>query len=133
MKNSTLIILIISLIQFSKTALGQTTSSIDSLLCKEWKLVSYKEGGEKFPPSSKQKNDRMIFYNDHKVKSIETGNIQNGIWQYDATKKALSVVDNKTKEKAIMKVLKITKDECILEYTDPEGTSLKIYMVPVSK
>jgi hypothetical protein len=133
MKNSISIILIILLIQFSKTALGQTTNSIDSLLCKEWKLVSYEEGGEKFPPSPEQKNDRMIFYSDHKVKSIETGNIQIGIWQYDATKKTLSVVANKTKEKAIMKVLKITKDECILEYKDPEGTLLKIHMVPVSK
>src|SRR5689334_20918135 len=111
MRNVTAVILITLLTQFSKTAIGQTTDSFDSLICKEWKLVSYEEQGEKFPPAPDQKNDRMIFYNDHKVKSIETGNIQNGIWQYDATKKTLSVVDNQTKEKATMKVLKITSDE----------------------
>ena len=73
----------------------------------------------------------MIFYIDHKVKSIEAGNIQNGTWKYDVTNKILSVVDNQTKEKANLKVLKITKDECILEYKDPEGGIIKMYMKPV--
>jgi hypothetical protein len=133
MRNATAVILITLLTQFSKTAIGQTTDNFDSLICKEWKLVSYEEQGEKFPPAPDQKNDRMIFYNDHRVKSIETGNIQNGIWQYDATKKTLSVVDNQTKEKATMKVLKITSDECVLEYKDPEGNLLIMYMAPVPK
>ena len=75
----------------------------------------------------------MIFYSDYKVKSIETGHIQNGTWEYDEKSKILSVVDNQTREKAILKVIKITKDECVLEYIDPEGVALKMYMAPVTQ
>lgn len=125
-------VLIIFFALFVQSAFCQS-DNIDSLLCKNWQLVSYEESGEKFPPSPEQKNDRMTFYFDHKVKSVETGNIQNGTWEYDSTKKLLTVIDNQTKEKAVLKVLKLTKTECVLEYKDPEGTMLKMHMAPVSK
>ncbi len=133
MRTAKAIILVILLTQFSNTALGQVSGGIDSLICKEWKLAFYEEEGEKFPPSPEYANDIMVFYPDYTVKSVETGKIQNGIWEYDPTEKLLSVVDDQTKEKAIMKVLKITKDECILEYEDPDGALLKMYLVPTSK
>ena len=110
MRTSSTFTIISILFLFSKIAFGQTNQNIDSLICKEWKLAYYEEGGEKFPPSKEQKNDRMIFYKDHKVKSIEAGNIQNGTWKYDEPTKTLIVVDNQTKERANLKVLKITKD-----------------------
>ena len=105
----------------------------DSLICKEWKLVSYEEAGKKYPPSPEQKNDRMIFSFNHKVKSIESGSVQNGNWQYDSVKNILTIVDNQTKEKAIMKVVQLSDRECVLEYKDPDGVLLKIYMVPILK
>ena len=132
MKNSFLLIAVL----FTLSATAQTSQAnhnIDSLICKSWNLTFYEESGEKFQPGPEQKNDRMIFYFDHKVKSIETDNIQNGVWDYDPIRKLLTVIDNDTKEKAIMKVLKLTNDECILEYKDPEGTLLIMNMVPASK
>ncbi len=129
MKQIILVLIILALdISYVK---AQTT--IDTLLCKEWKLKSYEESGKIFSPAPDQINNRMIFYFDHKVKSIETGNIQNGIWKYDSKAKMLMVVDNLTKEKVVLKVIRITKDECILEFKDPEGALLKMHMVSVTK
>lgn len=71
----------------------------------------------------------MIFYKNHKVKSIEGGVLQNGIWQYDSGKKVLIVTDNATKEKMILKVLKINQNLCVLEFKDPDGIVLKMQMV----
>ncbi|NLU93234.1 hypothetical protein [Chitinophaga sp. Ak27] len=124
-----------ALLFISKISSGQDkiTKNFYELICKEWKLQSYEEKGKKFPPVPEQKGDKMIFYKDNKVKSIESGYIQNGIWKYEATKSILTVIDNDTKEKAIMKVIKLTNDECILEYKDPEGTLLKMHMLPVKK
>ncbi len=132
MKKFATILVFSSMLFLFTSALGQSNNTtIDGLLCKEWKLIAYEESGNRFPPAPEQKGDRMILYRDHKVKSIEVGNIQNGIWHYDSTKKVLTIVDNETKDKAILKVTKISETECVLEYKDSEGTLLKMYMVPV--
>ncbi|AWO00502.1 hypothetical protein DLD77_01660 [Chitinophaga alhagiae] len=108
----------------------KSTANFSDLICKEWKLVFYEEDGEKIPPAPQQKGDRMIFYKDNKVKSIEAGAIQNGIWQYDSVKKTLVVTDNSTKEKMIMKVLQINQDLCVLEFKDADGIVLKMHTAP---
>jgi len=131
MKNVSLFIIISILTLFSKTSFCQTNTNIDSLICQEWKLVFYEENGEKFPPAPEQKDSKMIFYLDYKVKSIEPDNIQNGVWKYNLTTKLLSIVDNETAEIANMKVLKLTKKEIVLEYNDPDGIPLKMYMESV--
>ena len=113
-----------------KDTFGQTNTTIDSLLCKEWKLTFYEEAGEKFSPAPDQKDSKMIFYFDHKVKSIEPDNIQNGVWQYNTKSKVLTITDNQTKEVATMKISKLTSEECILEYKDRDGILLKMYMIP---
>ena len=111
--------------------LAQTDStSFKNLVCKEWVLKSYEENGEKFPPAPEQKKDLMIFYKDHKAKSIENKKIQNGTWQYDQFKKTLTVLDLDTNEKVIMNVLKISSTDLIIEYKDPEGAILKMYLKP---
>ncbi len=114
----------------SYTAKAQSTS-VDSLLCKEWKLLAFEEGGEKIAARKDQEKDRMIFYMDHKVKSIETDNIQNGIWQYDASLKKLTVIDQATKAKMTLKIITLTNNLLIVEMKDPNGIPLKIYMDPV--
>ena len=106
------------------------SKDFDNLICKEWLLKAYEEDGEKFSPAPEQQNDLMIFYKNKEVKSIESGNIQNGVWQYNSRTNELVILDNDTKEKTILKVLKLTQNECIIEYKEPEGTSLKMYMVP---
>jgi hypothetical protein len=123
---------VIFIVLFSLNKLyGQ--SHIDSLLCKEWRMSYYIEAGRKVLPAGIQKNDRMIFYSDHKAKSIEGGRIQRGVWHYEPKTQILSVVDNDTNENPVMKIISIEEKECILEYKDPNGVILKIVMVPVSK
>jgi hypothetical protein len=112
---------------------GTTIEDFDNLICKEWALKFYEQGSDKIPPSPEQKNDRMIFYPDHKVKSIEAGGIQNGVWEYSASKRLLTVVDNETKAKMNLIVIGLTQDECILEFTDPDGGKMKMHMIPVKK
>lgn len=133
MKQVSLIIIVSLLTLFTKTSFCQANTSIDSIICQEWKLVFYEEDGEKFPPTPEQRDSRMIFYLDHKVKSIEPGNIQNGVWKYNQANKLLSITDNESSEIANMKVLKLTKNEIILEYIDPDGIPLKLYMESVTR
>lgn len=108
---------------------GTTTEDFDKLICREWMLKFYEEEGDKFRPSQVQKDDGMIFYRDHKVKSIEVGLIQNGVWEYNPDKKLLSVVDNVTKEKLDLIVISLTGTACVFEFTDSDGGKMKMHMV----
>jgi hypothetical protein len=111
---------------------AQTPNNIDSLLCKEWKLVAFEEGGKKIPAQPEQKGDRMIFYFNHKVTSIDAGVNELGIWSYDAKSQMLTITDNESKDKMQLKVLKITAEECELSFKE-DDLVIKIYMAPVIK
>lgn len=111
--------------------IAKAQTATDSLLCQEWKLVSYEEGGQKMLAQKDQANDRMIFYLDHKVKSIEGKLIEYGIWQYDATQKKLTVIDNATKEKMVFKLIKVDSHSLVVEMKDRDGVVLRLNMVSV--
>jgi len=129
--NLRILYLFIVMVICSNSLFGQVdTTNFKNLVCKEWVLKSYEEHGQKFPPAPEQKNNLMIFYKDHKAKSIENKKIQNGTWQYDSSKKTLTVVDSDTNEKVMMNVLKISSTDLIIEYKDPEGAILKMYLKP---
>ena len=133
MKKLLILITFYLLNQFNTTVCGQTTLNTDSLICQEWKLNFYEADGEKFPPADDQRNNKMIFYNDRKVKSIESDKIQNGVWKYNPTGKILTVTDNSTNEISKLKIISISLKELILEFKDPEGTILKMYLEAISK
>jgi hypothetical protein len=59
------------------------------------------------------------------------GKTDKGTWKYDSKTKVLTMVDNATKHKMPMKVIKLTNAECIAEIKDRDGMTLKIYMTPV--
>lgn len=120
------------LLFWGMSANAQTPNTIDSLLCKEWKLVAFEEGGKKIPAQPEQKGDRMIFYFNHKVKSVDAGVNELGIWSYDAKSQMLTITDNESKEKMQLKVLKITAEECELSFKE-DDLVIKIYMAPVIK
>ena len=130
MKKLSLIIIILLTLS-CKTIFAQSITDIDSLICHEWKLVLYEEDGDKFPPAPNQKDNKMIFYNDQKVSSVEGNKIQNGVWKYIPNSKLLTITDTETGEIANMKVLKLTSKEMVLEYMDPDGNPLKMYSVRV--
>ena len=111
---------------------GQT-NNIDYLLCKEWKFLAYEGGSEKIAVTKEQEMDRVIFYFDHTIKSLEGGNIQHGIWNYDAPQKKLTVVYHETNETMVFKLITINKRSFIVEMTDLDGMIFKIHMAPASR
>ncbi|HEY1164037.1 MAG TPA: hypothetical protein VGE90_02695 [Chitinophaga sp.] len=113
------------------SAQEKTDSAFKSLICKEWKLLFYEEDGEKFPPAPEQRNDRMFFYPDYKVKSIEGKKIEHATWKYNAAAKTLIVTDNETKEKMTLKLISLTAQLWVMDYKDPEGAVVRMHMAPV--
>ncbi|SDG87465.1 lipocalin family protein [Chitinophaga filiformis] len=103
------------------------------MISKEWKLQFYGESGKKQAPSSKQQEDRMIFYKDNRVLSIENGKKETGNWQYDPSKKLLTITDNQTREQTQFQVIKLNEAQFVVGYKDPEGVLLEIHMLPVKK
>ena len=124
------IIFLILLVSSTKTTFGQSTTTNETLICKTWKLKFYDEAGVKHQSSADQNESQMIFYPNHKYKSIEPGNIENGVWKYNPTTKILTTTDNVTKKVAVMKVSKLTTKECVLEFKDLDGILLKVHMIP---
>lgn len=122
-------LLFLFFIAFAISSFSQSLSEFKELaLNKEWKLELYEEGGEKFPPAPESKNDKMIFKSDYSVKSIEHDKTDNGKWSYSETSKELTVVDSKTGMVMKMKVVKLTTSIFVVEFKDPEGSSLIIHM-----
>lgn len=103
------------------------------MISKEWKLAFYGESGKKQVPSPKQQEDRMIFYKDNRVLSIENGKKEYGNWQYDPGKKLLTITDNQTREQTQFQVIKLNQAQFVVGYKDPEGILLEIHMLPVKK
>ncbi|MXV50070.1 hypothetical protein GS399_03730 [Pedobacter sp. HMF7647] len=130
MKYSIKIIFLLLLVNSTKITFGQNNITNETLICGTWKLKSYEEAGVKHLGSANQNESQMIFYADHKFKSIEPGNIENGAWNYNPTTKILTTTDNITKKVAIIKVSKLTSEECVLEFKDPDGILLKVHMIP---
>lgn len=125
--------IVFTLLTVCKPAHAQekTDSAFTTLLCKEWKLDFYVDNGEKLPPTPEQKGDRMFFYRNNTVKSIEGGEIQHATWKYDETRKIVTVIDNETKAKFIMKVVSLTNEVCVIDVRDPEGSVMRMQMSPV--
>lgn len=120
------------LFYWSGVVQAQSSQNIDSLLCKEWRLVAYEEGGEKFNASPQQKNDKMIFYFNHQVKSYDGDLVEMGVWSYNEQTKKLTITDKISKEKLEVEIIKLTKLECVLAFKE-DGESLKIFMEPIRK
>ncbi|MBW8687859.1 hypothetical protein [Chitinophaga rhizophila] len=107
--------------------------SFNDMIAKTWKLEYYGDNGTKMPPSPEQKQDRMIFYKDYRVVSIEMGKTQQATWKYDTATKRLTVIDNQSKGKTDLQVLKLDQQRCVLSYKDPAGSELEIHMLAVEK
>lgn len=114
-----------------KTAWAQSTSAadFDALICQDWKLRWYEEDGEKFPPAPANKDDLMTFLPDHKLRSVESDGVQTGSWHYEPATQTLTITDNESGETATMTVLELTRQTCVLEYKQPGGETLKMYLV----
>ncbi|PWV47011.1 lipocalin family protein [Chitinophaga sp. S165] len=102
------------------------------MISKEWKLEFYGENGKKQPPSPQQQKSRMIFSKDNKVLSIENGKKEQGSWQYDSSKKLLTI-NKQTGEQLLLQVIKLDQERFVAGYQDPAGVVLEIHMQSVRK
>ncbi|MCF6406266.1 hypothetical protein L3C95_25450 [Chitinophaga filiformis] len=103
------------------------------MISKEWRLQFYGDNGKRQSPTARQQEGRMIFYKDNRVLSIENGKKENGSWQYDATKRLLTITDKQTREQTLYQVIKLDQDQFVVGYKDPAGVLLEIHMLPVKK
>ena len=116
------------LLFFTQSAFAQS-SEIDSLICKSWKTVAYEQGGKKVYQGKVQKDDRIIFYENHNLEMI-TGKEKDYLtWSYDEINKLIYVTDKTTKARLKFGVLKLNENELILE-SKIEDLNQIIYLVP---
>ena len=105
--------------------------SREAMLCKEWKVRFFETAGVKEYPDAAEENDRFIFYANYTMQMIEAGEGQDCLWEYNRAKEQLIITDRVSKEKRIMKVVLLTKDELVLQMTDADGSSSTVHLVPV--
>lgn len=129
MKISSKIHYLFLLVVISFNGNAQKIENAETLIVNEWVLNSFEVSGQTFPPKEKNKNDRMIFYSDKSVESYSSGRIQNGTWSYDKTSKMIKVIDEKNKFDMQLKLISITKLECVLELENPKETFVKLNMI----
>lgn len=115
-----------------KTSVAQTLD-LDSLLCKSWRADYYEAQNKRMEPLPTQKNDRMIFFFDHKVKSYEGNVVHLGNWDYDPLNKMLIIIDAQNKSKAMMKLKELNKRSMTWEFNSPDGQLMRLHMVPAAR
>ena len=116
------------LLFFTQSTFAQS-SEIDSLICKSWKTVAHEQGGKKVYQGKDQKDDRIIFYENHNLEMITGKEKDYFTWSYDEINKLIYVTDKTTKARLKFGVLKLNENELILE-SKIEDFQQIIYLVP---
>jgi len=116
------------LLFFTQSAFAQS-SEIDSLICKSWKTVAYEQGGKKVYQGKDQKDDRIIFYENHNLEMITGKEKDYFAWSYDEINKLIYVTDKTMKARLKFRVIKLNENELILE-SKIEDFQQIIYLVP---
>lgn len=132
-RHFSLLFALLSGIMTQSYAQNNSPAAFSEMISKEWKLQFYGENDKRQAPSPEQQENRMIFYKDNRVLSIENGKKENSSWQYDSAKQLLTITNNRTKEQLLLQVIKLDQEQFVVGYKDPEGVLLKIHMLPVKK
>ena len=119
---------ILLLLFFTQSAFAQS-SEIDSLICKSWKTVAYEQGGKKVFQGKDQKDDRIIFFENHNLEMITGKEKDYFTWSYDEINKLIYVTDKTTKARLKFRVIKLNESELILESKIEDFIQI-IYLVP---
>lgn len=115
---------------FSKSTLGQSGSSFDSFICDEWYLYkcTFINPEQEILSDVVNRDYKIVFYRDHKVKTNFSTKRQFGVWVYTPETKKLTITYNETNEIVTMKVFKLSQSNMILDYTDENGIQLSLWM-----
>ena len=114
-------------------SLGQINRS--DLVSKIWICFLIEEAdGEKYEPPEEMKNDYVRFDSNGTYISLESGNtLLKGFWAINEKDSFLLTRQTQTKEypsEDKIKILKLTKNELVIERIDGGGDKLKIYFKP---
>jgi hypothetical protein len=107
----------------------ETKEAIEQLICKEWKVAFYEVKEIKNQVSGDVKNDRLIFYKNHKIEGTEEGVMYSGTWKYDENKNTITTFFKEVPIQTPQKIFKLTENEFVLESVFPDGTVMKTYMI----
>ena len=124
-------VIFVFLTGYCKVINGQISPNFDSLICQEWRLSMYEYADieEEILRDPVQRDFKIIFYIDHRVKSNESGKIQNGIWQHIPNTRQLTICYNETNKFVDFYVMELSETQLIIEYKDSKGNPLKMWMV----
>lgn len=109
---------------FYSAAFSQQTN--DSLLLHRWRFTTVEADGKSssFP---EKRSSGFSFYSGNKAECKQACSVSSATWRYDAATKTLTLIS--ASEQINFKVLSLTTDKCVLEYTNKEGQIMKIQMV----
>ena len=124
MKHFSLIAIVFILLAICKPvhAKKERDRAFKALLCKEWKLDFYIKSGKKIPCPPGERDDRAFFYWNYSVKSMTGKGVEYGIWKYYKKMKILLVSNPYTPDKFIMKIVSLTKEKCVVQIEDTDGS-----------
>ncbi len=91
----------------------------DSLLCREWKFASSERFGVKHEPEEKEKNNKLIFTADMRVRIFIDGINKSGSWSTDKYKTYITIVLDGSKEKIMYKIISLNERDFQYEYQEP--------------
>lgn len=126
-----LLLVLIVLLTWGSGAFAQTNQNIDSLLCKVWKVATIEEGGKRKPVKTEFKNFRMIFGFDHKLKYYDGEMIEVGVWSYDEKNHKIILVNEQSKVRDEINVVKLTETELVTSHKEKNKTII-VYRVPAN-
>jgi len=106
-----------------------------SLLINKWKAIKYKEAnGEQFSPPNEMKNDYIKFNSNGTYESLESGILLiKGSWTLNIKTNILTLSQQTSKNYPNLiklRIIKLTKNEFVVEGKDIEKSKLIIYSVP---
>lgn len=109
--------------------MAQTEDKLNALFLKKWSISTYEIAGQKFQATDFGSDDYTLFYPDYKVKSLDRGIVTLSNWRYDGEKNYLTLFSDHVEETTEMRIITLTENEFVWETTNPEGFTMKIYMV----
>ena len=133
MKITTKIFCLVILFSISFKGNAQEIENPETLILNEWTLNSFEINGQTFPTRENNKNDKMIFHSDKTLESYSNNEVQKGTWSFDGKSKIINVTDEKNKFYMQLKLISITKFECVLELENPKETFVKLHMTSKAK
>ena len=123
-----LILFLTIIITYKSSGQASNKLTLRDSLCHKWKLTSVEVNGKLQPLNGNQKNSFLVFSKNSSYQNISSGGVENGQWQYNETKKEIIINDLKKENDLLsLKILSISKSNCILLMKQKEGIEVKLF------